>query len=357
MMGHHTDDDLQPHVAALLQQAGLSGSFTLEPLPGAGNNRVLRVRVGEASVLLKSYFRHPEDPRDRLGAEFAFYRLAWEHGLRLLPRPLAADPANGLGLYEFIHGRRLTPADVNAARVEEAGAMFTAVNALRETAAARQLPIASEASFSIADHLTHVDARLKRLEDFPVNSEVDSVGAEFVHARLQSAWAHVRERVPARAAQAGWDLQAALPQADRRLSPSDFGFHNAVVTREGHLRFVDCEYGGWDDPAKTICDFYCHPALPVPPDTFPRFQEAVLAGLTPRQGWEDRVLLLMPVHRIKWCCIMLNEFLPMDAQRRKYSRRMADPAERKRAQLQKAEAFLQREVIERAATDALFRVG
>ena len=47
------------------------------------------------------------------------------------------------------------------------------------------------------------------------------------------------------------------------MSPSDFGFHNALATPGGRLVFIDFEYAGWDDPAKLANDFFCQPAVPV----------------------------------------------------------------------------------------------
>ena len=42
---------------------------------------------------------------------------------------------------------------------------------------------------------------------------------------------------------------------DLQISPSDFGFHNALRTNTGPV-FFDFEFSGWDDPAKTIIDFF-----------------------------------------------------------------------------------------------------
>ena len=44
------------------------------------------------------------------------------------------------------------------------------------------------------------------------------------------------------------------------LSPSDFGFHNTLLTKDG-LKFIDFEYFGWDDPVKLTCDFLLHPGM------------------------------------------------------------------------------------------------
>src|SRR6266480_4587472 len=71
---------------------------------------------------------------------------------------------------------------------------------------------------------------------------------------------------------------AALPQASRILSPSDFGFHNAIRRPDGTLAFVDFEYFGWDDPAKTIVDFLLHPGMSVADTLKRRFAAAVEAA-------------------------------------------------------------------------------
>ena len=70
-----------------------------------------------------------------------------------------------------------------------------------------------------------------------------------------------------------------LDPAERCLSPSDFGFHNAILANDGRLRFIDFEYAGWDDPSKLICDFFCQPAVPAPPQAFDRFATAIAAEL------------------------------------------------------------------------------
>ena len=60
------------------------------------------------------------------------------------------------------------------------------------------------------------------------------------------------------------DMDHPLDTQESVLSPSDFGFHNALLGPDGKLCFIDFEYAGWDDPAKLICDFFCQPQTPVP---------------------------------------------------------------------------------------------
>src|SRR5438876_28616 len=154
-------DTLHTSAAELLCTAELPGSFFLQPLPGGANNRVFRVDVNGHRALLKAYFRHPEDRRDRLGAEYSFCSFAWGNGLRALPQPLARDRVNSLGLYEFIEGRQLLPEEVDEDAIRQALTFFSQVNRYKHLPAARELPIASEAYFRLADHLQCIERRLE----------------------------------------------------------------------------------------------------------------------------------------------------------------------------------------------------
>ena len=307
--------DVPATVATLIESSGLGLPHAIVNFPGGGNNRVYRVETAAGPVLLKEYFRHATDPRDSLGAEQAFSRFAWKHGVRGLPRPLACDQAAGIGLYEFVPGQKLAAGEITAAHIDEALAFFAAVNRHRHEPDAAALPVASEACFSLAEHLACVDRRVVQLNAIEPESELHRQAAALVATRIVPAWQRVRALVAAR----GLPLDAPLAAADRAVSPSDFGFHNCIATDAG-LRFIDFEYAGWDDPAKTVCDFFCQPAVPVPREHLERFLvgiAAVVGGLASLRG---RVAMLLPVHELKWFCIMLNEFLPGATERRSFAR-------------------------------------
>lgn len=323
---------------ALARAAGLGRVRAVVPLTGGANNRVFRLEAAGGVALLKSYFRHPDDPRDRLGTEWAFTSFAWDAGVKSLPRPLACDAAAGLALFEFVAGRSLHGTSIGDAELEAAIEFFRALNAARRPAAAA-LPVASEACFSIDDHLATVDRRVARLKAIPAGAAIDSAAAAFVQMELAPVWETVKIAARRSATDLGLKPDRRLGSADRCLSPSDFGFHNALRAADGTLRFIDFEYAGWDDPAKLVCDFFCQPAVPAPPAAFDRFAAAV-AELSPDPAaHRARTALLLPVYRVKWCGILLNEFLPVGGRRRTFST-AADQDSRKAAQLVKARAAL-----------------
>jgi hypothetical protein len=342
-MNHATDTDDVARMAAVaepvLAQAGVTGPFRLEPITGGGNNRVFRVESDGAPVVLKAYFRHPDDPRDRLRADFGFSAFAWGVGARSLPQPLASHREAGMAVFEFVAGQKLTLGEVTAAHVVEAAAFVRSVNEHRADPRASTLPDASEACFTISDHLAYVTRRLDRLRGIDVSTPIGRDAATIVDRRMRPAWERVAASVRA-SAQDGVDEP--LDASDRCLSPSDFGFHNAILAADHRLRFLDFEYAGWDDPAKMACDFFCQPAVPVPRELLSGFVAAVSPLWRDPAAFARRAALLLPVYGLKWCCIMLNEFLPAADSRRTFAGAIVDREARRAVQLAKVASSLDR---------------
>lgn len=325
-------------VDTLALAAGVGPVRAVAPMAGGANNRVFRVEAGGGTYLLKSYFRHPDDPRDRLGTEWAFARFAWAAGVRCVPEPLVCHPGAGLGLFEFIPGRPMHGTVVGEAEVDQALDFFRTLNRAKVSPDASALPAASESCFTLEDHFTTVGRRVERLRGIAVGTAIDQDASKFIGAELVPVWRQVLATARAAAAAYGLPFDRPLAVADRCLSPSDFGYHNALVGADGRLRFIDFEYAGWDDPAKLVCDFFCQPAVPAPAGAFDRFAAAVAAEFPDPHSHLARATLLHPVYRAKWACIMLNEFLPVGGSRRTFSGTAAEQETRKVGQLAKARA-------------------
>lgn len=323
-----------------LRKAGVPDGFHESRLEGGANNQVYCIDAGESSYLLKVYFQHPDDRRNRLAAEFSFCACAWNNGARWTPKPLMADTESNCGLYEFISGRALDSSEITWPRVEESLAFFKEINGFREKSDAQQLPIASEACFSLSEHLACVGNRVDRLHLMEGRSDPERRALKFVQEELSPAWQKTRENVVAGAQAHKIGMDDRINHDNRCISPSDFGFHNAILTPQDRLRFIDFEYAGWDDPAKTICDFFCQPRLRVPRAFYPDFAKVVVSALSMPLDVLVRAALLLPVYRIKWCCIMLNDFLPVDSRRRTFALSPGQLEKGQAAQLEKARSTL-----------------
>ena len=190
--------------------------------------------------------------------------------------------------------------------------------------------------------LNSVRQRLDRLNEFAPKSEIDTDAKSFAEEALEPAWNNATAELGDSAMAEGRDLSQKLPQEQRCLSPSDFGFHNALRDLNGGLCFLDFEYAGWDDPAKMVCDFFLHPGVPVPQSFFAHFYSKVTAFFSADSDLSQRIRLTYPLHRIKWCCIVLNEFLKLESERREFAGAGTDHEQVKATQLAKAKYTLAR---------------
>ncbi len=329
-------NEIEAPIRAAIERNRLYQDFTLASIGCTGNNRVCRVTTPQKTFLAKYYFQHPDDPRDRFASEHAFYNFIWGSGIRRTPEPLQWLPQDHLALFEFIDGKK--PQAFRPEFLREALDFFHEINRHRHAACAATLPDASESCFSVAEHLNRVDFRIGKLEKIQPATDVDAQALDFVRENLAFQWRVFTSELKKQLKQEQMTL--ALGRNECCLSPSDFGFHNTLFGDDGRLRFIDFEYAGWDDPAKTVCDFFCQPAVPVGRKHLDDFCAEISAGLS-LPGLPERVALLLPVYQIKWCCIMLNEFLPADSRRRAFSNPQDNALERKRNQLAKAIHSLQ----------------
>jgi hypothetical protein len=323
-------------------KAGFGVDFKLEPLSGGRNNRVFRLRTGDKELLLKVYFRHRDDHRDRLRQEFAFLQYLWSNGVRAVPEPIAADYRESLGLYEFVPGRQLVLQEIQPRHIDQAIAVYLAANLQGKSAQAEDLLPASEACFSIAEHLESVGKRVDRLNGIEVGGDVDADTRRFVLDELEPFWSVVSGEVKLEYERNGL-LQEELVFASRCLSPSDFGFHNALLEEPGVVRFLDFEYAGWDDPAKLVCDFANQPDMLLSEELSRKFQEAVIREDPCPEVLRQRICYLTPVYQIKWACIILNDFLPLGRDRALFIQ-PKERSELRMEQLMKARQMLARAV-------------
>lgn len=332
--------DLRPCIADLFSLAHIDAKVEkIQPLAVSGNNRSYLVTAMDKHYVAKQYFSHVSDNRDRLASEFSFLSYAKRVAPKWVPAPLAAVPLNRMALYEFVAGRNVYPDEVTKNHVDAAASFFLALNVPKYRLEA-QLPLASEACFSINDHLNLIEARLENLVALDQKVPEDSDAYGLVQT-IKAFWQGLKVEIELGARENGIDPEEVLEPEQRCVSPSDFGLHNALVQANGQLRFLDFEYAGWDDPAKMAGDFFAQLAVPVPLEHFEHFVETCLGPFPRPEALLARARLLRPAYQIKWCCIALNVFLPVSLVRRKFADPELDERALKKTQIIKAKQLFQ----------------
>jgi hypothetical protein len=286
---------------------------------GGRNTQVYRLLSdGGQRYAGKIYFQHQAETRDRLGTEFSALRFLWDNGVRSIPMPVAADASCAAAVYEFIRGVKITAADISEGHIRSAVDFTAELARLRTASGSTKLPPASHAVFSYQGYIDYVEARLRRFQEItstaPPYRQLRTFIDEHFVRRFRETRTWCREEAGSQAL-----LEREIDARHLTLSPSDFGFHNALLTEERGIVFLDFEYFGWDDPTKMICDFLLHPAMDLSRNLGRRFLDGTLGVFRDDEGLAERVRLTYPLAGLAWCLIFLNELLPEHAARRRFS--------------------------------------
>lgn len=325
------------HLIAQIEKT--TSPVSVNPFKRIGNNRTYTIESSGNRYFAKQFFQNEGDKRDRFNAELAFGWYAEKAAPGFTPHIIIADVENRIVIYEFINGKALQKNQIGEMEVKQAAAFFCALNNKTSLKFTHSLLPASEACFSIGDHLTLINNRIEQIGLIKPESAEDREALLLVE-KIRKTWNRLVEEIHSACTSESLDLNDELIPECRVISTSDFGFHNALINEEGKLTFLDFEYAGWDDPAKMLGDFFGQIQIPVPETFFDYFISLTFSNLPSAEYLIKRAKILYPAFRMKWACIAMNVFLPVHLDRRKFSDPDLDVSELKRIQLTKANHIL-----------------
>lgn len=310
-------------------------------LGGGKNSRVYKVETAIQTIVLKHYFRSESDPRDRQGTELDALQLMISFGDQNVPIVRSIDRELGYTLLSFMDGEIITEAEMTEAD-EQAFVDFVAalIEASDSDGAAKIAP-ASEAFFTLDEVVGNIEARLSRLEGCPASAPMAGELNEFLVDRFRPALAKLSGQAVSYYEECGLTGDSVLAAGHRVLSPSDFGLHNCLKTEDG-LVFLDFEYFGWDDPVKMVSDYVLHPAQGQAGPKRLAVAKRMLSLFADQPCIHTRFKALFPLFGLKWCMIMLNEFLVEENARREFAGADTDHETILKHQLDKADSMLER---------------
>ena len=310
------------------------GVTKVEHRSGRGNSRVYMLTAErETNYFLKIYPDRQIDPRPRLETEFAACQVLRD---RFYPvaEAVAADEHLGWGIYGWISGDPIeSPDEQFLIRATEFVQRLYCDS--RSGEGFNQLNEASEACLSGSEITRQIQERLQKLQ--AVDSE------ELTNFLAQDLIPSVATTVQFAKYTCALIFDTILERSLQIPSPSDFGSHNALRDGAGQVAFIDFEYFGWDDPVKLVSDFYWHPGMNLSATLQKQWIANSLKIFREDQTFSRRLNAYLPLYGLRWCLIILNEFLKVGAARRSHADatkadRLADIRSR---QLGKAKLLLQ----------------
>lgn len=306
----------------------------ITPMMLSGNNRSFKIRSQSENFVAKLYFNNQFEPHERLKSEYLFLEHACEIGIHTVPKPLCKIDNLNMALYEFIDGISLKDLPIENHYVEKAAIFFAELNSLSSKVMAKNLPLASDSCLSYKQHINSVSRRLSVLCDLKLEGAVGVEAKVFIR-KLAEYWAIYLCELENNLRKLNIDSEKIISCDQLCLSPSDFGFHNAILGKNKEIYFIDFEYAGWDDPAKAIGDFITHPANGITAELSETFLNKVYEYFQD-DSLKDRFNLLKPLFIFRWCCIVLNEFIPDRLEKRLFANPGVDIPKIQSDQLEKA---------------------
>ncbi len=312
-----TDNQTISRVEALAAKMLNQPSIRAQRLGKGANSRVfmLENQANVGKYVGKFYFRHPMDSRDRLQTEFSSFSFLRMQGFSDVPRPIAANHQDSCAIYEFVEGHKILSEELTIQDIAQAVDFLRRLKDLNTTARSYHFVDASDACFSINAIIASIEGRLGRFVKIEEGSELRS----FLENDFRPLLVVLNDWARQYCRQNGISFENEISMGEKTLSPSDFGFHNALRNPKGRIVFLDFEYFGWDDPAKTVVDLLWHPAIALTEPLKKEFVRQMLGVFSENKQLAKRVALVYPLFGMKWCTIVLNEFVANDFSRRVYA--------------------------------------
>ena len=278
---------------------------SVERLKGRGNSRIYKLSINKNnSILLKDYPDLLVDSRPRMQTEVNALKLVED--LRKTPKVVAFDKLQNIALYEWIKGESVYR--IEDYHIEQAVNFIENIQNLKGKDSWSQ---ASEACFSAQQLIKQINSRFDKLLIIK-NKNLNDFLIYTFKPLFNKVWESSEKNWPSD------NIEKELPKSMQILSPSDFGFHNAILKESGDLVFLDFEYFGRDDPVKLMADFIWHPGMKLSHLQKKDWLKGAF-GIFDDPELSKRFTSAWPLYGLRWSLIVLNEFLEAGWYKRVYA--------------------------------------
>lgn len=276
-------------------------------IKGRGNSRIYQLVLANGEkCALKIYPDRQPDNRARLETEFSAATILERNGFSVMKALVKNDDMNW-AVYSWIDGTVIESPD--EAFISKSADFIRRLKKLSsESGQFADFPEASESCLSGEEIVRQIKGRLTKLQAADSAELSRFLTDEFLPA-FQSMTEYAR-------AGCGKLFEQTLSSSFFVPSPSDFGAHNAIKNIAGETIYIDFEYFGWDDPAKLVSDFYWHPAMNLSDELRSKWIEDTKDIFEDDLSFSKRLRAYLPLIGLRWCLILLNEFLPDRLQQR-----------------------------------------
>jgi len=279
-----------------LKSIGFNNILNFKEIKEGRNSNVFRFKANNRDLVLKIYkFKS----KNRIKRESLFYKFLTENKSKQSLIPINFSINNNMAVFPYIDGFKIKK--IKNAHIKEA---TNFINYINKNKVLENLPLAIDGIKNRKIHLSLCEKNINKIKKIKTIPSIKKDFLIFLEKKLIPKYKEIKEVF--NSLNKKYLPKMNLTKNQMIISPSDFGFHNAIKNNK-KLFFIDFEYAGFDDPIKLICDFYCQPDQSLTVKQKEIFiRKLILKGYKLNQ-LKSYIKIYLPFHIIKWCCIMLKE--------------------------------------------------
>ena len=280
----------------------------IEIIKGGKNSKVYKIISKKKNIIIKQYYGKN---CKRIKHEYNFYNYLKDKNIKNIPSPLAYDFKNNLAAFSFLEGKKIKK--IKKKHIIQLTNFISSINKKKNL---HKIALATEGIKNRENFIRICKKRIEKLKLVDNKSLINKKLHIFLKRKIIPKFKLLNKDI------INNDIinnpKFKLTKKDMIISPSDVGFHN-IIEKKNKLFFFDFEYAGVDDQIKLICDFYCQPNQIISLKLKNLFKLKIISKYENFKDLDYLVNIFLPINYLKWCCIILNEFIRKKKNIRKHA--------------------------------------
>lgn len=269
------------------------------------NNGVFALEESRGKKLVAKFYQR--DDRARLDREYRANAFLSANAF-CVARPILRNDDHNFGVYSFENGDAKRVDEITAYDIDALADFLVRLQRFTPSTITETFPRAVGAMVNMQEVIDDNTRRIASFRDAITQGTMHPLVVALLNdVPFLDDIARMTDTMIAQSKNTTWHI---LPE-DQRLSPVDFGFHNALFRNDAPPVILDLEYFGWDDPLHVVADFVTHDqTLGLSKGLRDRFIQKYCDGVQLSKSEFDRLHELIQLTEIKWIAIYLTSLTP-----------------------------------------------
>lgn len=297
-----------------LQETSGSKCREVRQIIKGGNNGLFVLTLDDGCKMVAKFYQR--DHRARLLREYSANSFLSEQGFSVAT-PIMRNQEKNFGIYSYEEGALLNANEASAQDTGHLADFLVRLQQFQPSEVRENFERAIASMINVQEILDDNDRRISAFQQSATDGTAHPLIRELLDVNsLATSINDLTQRILAGSFDTSWHV--ALD--DMRLSPVDFGFHNALFRGDAPPVILDLEYFGWDDPLHPVADFIAHDqTLGLPLPLRQQFIDRYTNGVNLPDHEKTRLNELIALTDVKWMAIYLLSLTPKYIQARSFA--------------------------------------